>query len=265
MCNCEQPCAPRCRWQRVTRCRASRSSRAAAGCTTQTACSREPLFVLSGFTAFVVLLACANIANLLLARGAQRQREMSVRLAMGAGRARILRQLLTESLLLAAIGGAGGILLGYIGSGALPMLLTNAWERSDASFVRRPFDWGVFAFTVSVTLITGVIFGFGAGVACGPLRSQQQSQGDGAEHVAPSQGTCRKIHRCFSDRALHAARRRGGTLSANAVQAELGGRGIPGGSSRAFRNQPACPPLPGTQKCAAAPAIGTAFRRGARA
>ena len=109
---------------------------------------KKPIFVLSGFTAFVVLLACANIANLLLARGAQRQREMSVRLAMGAGRARILRQLLTESLLLAALGGAGGLLLGYIGRSALPMLLTNAWERSDASFARRPFDWGVFAFTV---------------------------------------------------------------------------------------------------------------------
>ncbi len=120
---------------------------------------KKPIFVLSGFTAFVVLLACANIANLLLARGAQRQREMSVRLAMGAGRARILRQLLTESLLLAAIGGAGGLLLGYIGSGALPMLLTNAWESSDPSFVRTPFDWGIFAFTVSVTLITGVVFG----------------------------------------------------------------------------------------------------------
>ena len=99
---------------------------------------KKPIFVLSGFTAFVVLLACANIANLLLARGAQRQREMSVRLAMGAGRARILRQLLTESLMLAAIGGAGGLLLGYIGRSALPMLLTNAWERSEGSFVRRP-------------------------------------------------------------------------------------------------------------------------------
>ncbi len=81
---------------------------------------KKPLFVLSGFTVFVVLLACANIANLLLARGAQRQREMSVRLAMGAGRTRILRQLLTESLMLAALGGAGGLVLGYFGRSALP-------------------------------------------------------------------------------------------------------------------------------------------------
>ena len=120
---------------------------------------RKPLFVLSGFTAFVVLLACANIANLLLARGAQRQREMSVRLAMGAGRARILRQLLTESLMLAAIGGAGGLVLGYFGRSALPRLLTNAWERSDAGSFSPPFDWSVFAFTFTVTLLTGIIFG----------------------------------------------------------------------------------------------------------
>ena len=120
---------------------------------------RKPLFVLSGFTAFVVLLACANIANLLLARGAQRQREMSVRLAMGAGRARILRQLLTESLMLAAIGGAGGLFVGYIGRSTLPKLMTNAWERSEGASFIASFDWGVFAFTVAVTLITGVIFG----------------------------------------------------------------------------------------------------------
>ncbi|WP_348264406.1 ABC transporter permease [Telmatobacter sp. DSM 110680] len=120
---------------------------------------RKPLFVLSGFTAFVVLLACANIANLLLARGAQRQREMSVRLAMGAGRSRILRQLLTESLMLAALGGAGGLLVGYIGRSTLPKLMTNAWERGDGTSFNAPFDWGVFAFTVAVTLITGIVFG----------------------------------------------------------------------------------------------------------
>jgi predicted permease len=120
---------------------------------------RKPLFVLSVFTTFVVLLACANIANLLLARGAQRQREMCVRLAMGAGRTRILRQLLTESLMLAALGGAGGLLVGYIGRSTLPKLMTNAWERSEGISFSPPFDWGVFAFTAAVTLVTGVVFG----------------------------------------------------------------------------------------------------------
>jgi predicted permease len=116
----------------------------------------KPMYVLMALTGFVLLLACANIANLLLARGAARQREMGVRLALGAGRARILRQLLTESLLLAVLGGAGGLLLGYLGRNTIPKLLTNSWEQSDLSV---PFDWGVFAFTASVTLLTGILFG----------------------------------------------------------------------------------------------------------
>ena len=117
---------------------------------------RKPLNVLLGFTGLVVLLACANIANLLMARGAQRQREMSVRLAVGAGRMRIVRQLLTESLLLAGLGGAGGLLLGYAGRDVLPRLLMNPWEPMQT---RIPFDWGVFAFTAGITLLTGILFG----------------------------------------------------------------------------------------------------------
>ena len=117
---------------------------------------QKPMFVLLGLTGLVLLLACANIANLLLARGAQRQREMSVRMALGAGRARVVRQLLTESLLLAALGGCGGLLLGYLCRNALPSLLMNAWEDSS---IRVPFDWAVFACTTLIVLATGFLFG----------------------------------------------------------------------------------------------------------
>lgn len=117
---------------------------------------RKPVYVLLGFTGLVILLACANVANLLMARGAQRQREMSVRLAVGAGRMRVVRQLLTESLLLAALGGAGGLLLGYAGRDVLPRLFVNPWERTQTHI---PLDWGVFAFTTAVTLLTGILFG----------------------------------------------------------------------------------------------------------
>ncbi len=116
----------------------------------------KPVYVLMTLTGFVLLLACANIANLLLARGAQRQREMSVRLALGAGRGRVLRQLLTESLLLAAIGGAGGLFLGYIGRNVIPRLMANAWDRDRLNV---SMDWGVFAFATAVTLLTGLLFG----------------------------------------------------------------------------------------------------------
>jgi predicted permease len=116
---------------------------------------RKPVYVLMAMTGFVLLLACANIANLLLARGAQRQREMSVRLALGAGRGRVLRQMLTESLLLAGLGGAGGLLLGYLGRNAIPLLISTGWR----STFDVPMDWGVFAFAAGVTLLTGLIFG----------------------------------------------------------------------------------------------------------
>ena len=117
---------------------------------------RKPVYVLMALSGFVLLLACANIANLLLARGAHRQREMSVRLALGAGRGRVLRQLLTESLLLATIGGLGGLLLGYAGRNILPTLMSNRWERIEFNI---QFDWGILGFAAGVTLLTGLLFG----------------------------------------------------------------------------------------------------------
>ncbi len=116
----------------------------------------KPLYVLLALVGFVLLLACANIANLMLARASARQREMGVRLALGAGRSRILRQVLTESLMISAMGGVLGFILGYMGRTTLPKLIVNAWEQTDLSV---PFNWKVFAFTAGVTIFTGVLFG----------------------------------------------------------------------------------------------------------
>jgi predicted permease len=116
----------------------------------------KPLHVLLALVGFVLLLACANIANLMLARAAIRQREMGVRLALGASRSRILRQVLTESLLLSALGGVFGLVLSYLGRTALPNLLSNAWEHVELNV---PFNWRVCGFTAGITILTGALFG----------------------------------------------------------------------------------------------------------
>ena len=117
----------------------------------------EPVYVLMALVGLVLLLACANIANLLLARSAARQREMSVRMALGASRERVLRQVLTESVSLSLLGGAAGFVLGYLGRNAIPRLLSSPWEPFESV---SPFDWGVFGFTALVSIFTGLLFGF---------------------------------------------------------------------------------------------------------
>ncbi len=117
--------------------------------------TRRSLLVITVAVAFVLLIACVNVANLLLARGAARQREISIRLALGAGRARLTRQLLTEGVVLAAAGGAIGLLLAWLGLRALIRLDAGALPRiADAGI-----DMPVLAFTAAVSMLTGLLVG----------------------------------------------------------------------------------------------------------
>jgi putative ABC transport system permease protein len=116
---------------------------------------RPRLFVLLGAVGFVLLIACANIANLLLARGAARSRETAIRAAIGAGRGHLIRQALTESLVLAVSGGLLGLLVGYWG-----VALLAAFGPEDVPrLAQARLDGPVVAFAVGLTLLSGLVFG----------------------------------------------------------------------------------------------------------
>ena len=117
--------------------------------------SRQMLLVLLGAVGIVLLIACANAANLLMVRASARQREIAVRLAMGAPRLRVVRQLLTESLLISCAGGALGLLMAFGGVRALVMLLPANFPRANDIQV----SWPVLVFTLTVSLATGILFG----------------------------------------------------------------------------------------------------------
>lgn len=113
------------------------------------------LYMLLGAAGFVLLIACANVANLLLARGARRQREVAVRLSLGAGRRRLFQQLLTESLILSLIGGAAGVLVGWGGLRIFLAMASDRFPRTDEVAI----DGNVLLFTFAVSLLTGILFG----------------------------------------------------------------------------------------------------------
>jgi predicted permease len=130
---------------------------AQAGLIGETSQIAPALYIAMIIVAFILLIACANVAGLTLARSAARQKEMAVRLALGAARARLVRQLLTESVLLSLVGGALGVLLAVWGVDAISKLLSNS-PGTPLQTIVAP-DWRVLAFTIAITFATGILFG----------------------------------------------------------------------------------------------------------
>jgi putative ABC transport system permease protein len=140
--------------------------------------TRTTLAVLMGAVTFVLLIACTNVAHLLLARGARRTNEFAVRKALGAGQARLLRQLLTESLLISLAGGALGILSAWWGNKGLVALAPAFLVNSAPSLAVHPLDLRVLAFAVTISLSTTLLFGLAPAIESARWKSAETLKED---------------------------------------------------------------------------------------
>ena len=222
---------------------------------------RTSLLVSLGAVAFVLLIACLNVANLLLSRASDRAREIAVRTALGAGRLRMIRQLLTESLLLSAAGGIAGLLLGAWGARALVTLFP---DRDPVPRLEQAhLDLAVLLFTLAVTAITGVMFGLAPALASHAFESHRVAQGRRARHIVRR---ALRPRAQFSgdrrDRALpHPAGRRG----THAAQLSTPAGGQPRLQSRTASSPCACPcPRPSPSRRSSPPTTRESWTAWAR-
>ena len=145
---------------------------------------KSALLILLGAVAFVLLIACANVANLLLARAAARQKEIALRLALGANRARLMKQLLVESVLLSLIGGVVGLGLAYYGLDVLTRFIPKDVAHADTIAI----DGKVLLFTLAVAVVTGLIFGLAPATQASHVNLNETLKEGGRDSAAGVRG-----------------------------------------------------------------------------
>jgi putative ABC transport system permease protein len=156
--------------------------------------ARASLVLMQAAVGMVLLIACANVANLLLGRAAVRQREFAIRAAIGAGRGRLLRQFATESVLLATCGGGVGLVMGSLGLHALLSISPGNIPRIGVAGASVGLDWRVLMFTLGISLLVGTVFGIVPALrVCGPSLSQSLNEGNRRQGSGSSQSKMRSM------------------------------------------------------------------------